>query len=112
MAFSQYSMIITARQRSWQGCRHVTITQDALELTVQGAYALALAPPPPPDIRPSDMESLSTNPALQTSDMGPLQSQLPLLVTSSGHHWRPVQTCSFEEPPPSVLTCGDQSSYS
>ena len=37
------------------------------------------------------------NPALWTSKMaGPG----PLLVTSGGHHWRPVQTCSLEDPPP------------
>ena len=36
--------------------------------------------------------------------MGP--GYLPLLLTSDGHHWKPVQTCSFEDlpPPPPVLT--------
>ena len=31
-----------------------------------------------------------------------------LLVTSGGHHWRPVQKCSLEDPPlpPLVLTSG------
>ena len=24
----------------------------------------------------------------------------PTLLTSSGHHWRPVQTCSLEDLPP------------
>ena len=24
----------------------------------------------------------------------------PMLVTSGGHHWKPVQTCSFEDPTP------------
>ena len=32
-----------------------------------------------------------------TPHHGPAQH---LLVTSDGHHWRPVQTCSFEDPPP------------
>ena len=47
-------------------------------------------------------------------DMGmPLALVLgPLLVTSGGHHWRPVQTCSFEDTPPPVLTSdGQQSTY-
>ena len=34
---------------------------------------------------------------LWTSDLGP-QASVPLLVTSGGHHWRPVLTCSFEDP--------------
>ena len=33
----------------------------------------------------------------------------PLLVKSGGHHWRPVQTCSLEDPP--VLTSGGHSTY-
>ena len=32
------------------------------------------------------------------------QATGPLLVTSGGHHWRPLQTCSLEDPLPSVLT--------
>ena len=27
----------------------------------------------------------------------------PLLVTSGGHHWRPVQKCSLEDPPLPLL---------
>ena len=40
------------------------------------------------------------SPALdpQTSDFGPLPALPSLLVTSGCHHWRPVQTCSFEDP--------------
>ena len=30
----------------------------------------------------------------------------PLLVTSCGHHCRPIQTCSLEDTPPLVLTSG------
>ena len=75
-------LLVTACQRScgrqcFHSCLsvhrkspHVTITHDALYLAVQ--------PPPLPDIRP-----------------GP-----PLLVISFGHHWRPVQTCSFGNTPP------------
>ena len=38
-----------------------------------------------------------------------LISCLPLLMTSGGHHWRPVQTCSLQDPPPThtlMLTSG------
>ena len=28
----------------------------------------------------------------------------PLLLTSDGHHWRPVQTCSLEDLPPPTST--------
>ena len=34
-----------------------------------------------------------------------------LLKTSGGHHWRPIQTCSFEDPP-LVLTSGGRSLHS
>ena len=38
--------------------------------------------------------------SLQTWDLRPPGSTLaPLLVTSGGHHWRPVQTCSLQDPP-------------
>ena len=36
-----------------------------------------------------------------TSDLGPPppghQTWDPLLLTSGGHHWRPVKTCSFRD---------------
>ena len=32
----------------------------------------------------------------------------PLLVTYGGHHWRPVQNCSLQDPPPPVLTSSDE----
>ena len=54
---------------------HLTITHDALGLTVQG---------PPPALPPPNI------------DMGPPQSH-PLLVISGDHHWKPVQTCSFDD---------------
>ena len=58
----------------------MTITHAAFDLTVQGLLPLsplALAPTP------------------WTSDISP-----PALVpwTCGGHHWRPVQTCSFGNP--------------
>ena len=57
----------------------------------------------------------------QTSDMGPpqpcpswiYQTWIPQIGTSGGHHLRPAQTCSFEDPPcPPLLTSGGhQSTY-
>ena len=32
----------------------------------------------------------------------------PLLVTSGGDHWRPVQMCSFVDPPPVVTSDSGQ----
>ena len=92
-----------------QGKSHVPITHDALDINVQG-IPLALALPPPPDIGPHwtrppwplDMElhctrtPLTAAPGHRTSlykDPWP-----PLLVTSGGQDWRPVQTCSPRPP--------------
>ena len=101
----------------------MTITHDAFDLTVQDPMALAplqsslvLAPPvmgtpwlwPPPDME--HLDPLAQAPCLsRPGTWGPSQPQLlppdighglpghsPLLVTSGGHHWRPVQTCSLE----------------
>ena len=42
-----------------------------------------------------------------TSDNEPLSAPtIPLLVTSGGHYWRPVETCSLEDPPKPILTSG------
>ena len=38
----------------------------------------------PPDIKPDE----------------PTLPPQPLLLTSGGHHWKPVQTCSLEDLPP------------
>ena len=62
----------------------------------------------------------SQPPGDQTWD--PLQPCPPLLVTSCGNHWRPVQTCSLKSPPPTStdirwspkplrLACGWHASY-
>ena len=68
------------------GGPHMTIACDALDITVQFPHpslgCLEIRPgtlsgPSPSDIRPG-----TPWPCL-------------LLVTSSGHHWIPVQTCSF-----------------
>ena len=57
---------------------------------------------PPTHPRQHTWEHTSPLPS-QTSD---LDTYL-LLLTSGGHHWRPVQTCSFEGQPPPVLTTSD-----
>ena len=38
---------------------------------------------------------------------------LPQLLTSAGHHWRPVQSCSLEDLPPLILTssCCHRNTY-
>ena len=48
----------------------------------------------------------TTNTPFQDMKHGTLGA--PLLVTSSGHHWRPVQKSSLEDPPlpQLVLTSG------
>ena len=57
---------------SWGGGSHVTITFDALDLTVQA---------------PRSPHGLG----------------ISLVVTSDGHYWRPVQTCSLHDPTPFLL---------
>ena len=48
-----------------------------------GRYPFTPIPPPhPPNIR---------------------LGNLPLLLTFGGHHWRPVQTCSLEDLPPTLV---------
>ena len=77
-----------------QGVPHITITNDALDLTVQRA----------PGSTPRDGTSLTlAPPGHQTWDP---PAPAPLLVTSSGHHWRPDQTCSLEDPPPVLISGG------
>ena len=59
---------------------------------------------PSPHIRP---EYLTPPPQHQTWGPASLRHQTwgpALLLTSGGDHWRPVQTCSFEDLPPLVLT--------
>ena len=63
--FLQVSVIL------FRGGSGVTITRDALDLTIQ---------------------SLLGHGTLPTGTAPP-----HLLVTSGGHHWRPVQTCSLQD---------------
>ena len=72
------------------GGPHVTITHDALDLIVWAIY-----PTSPLDIRPRT----------------PLPT-LPFLLTSDGHHWRPVQICSLQHPPWVTSVGGHWSTYS
>ena len=60
---------------------------DELDFTVQGP---TWPQPPTP--------ALALTP-LQTRDLT-VQGPPSLLVTSGGHHLRPVQTCSLQDPPP------------
>ena len=82
-----YSYVSVSQSVCPQGDSHVTITQDAMDLTVHGPHTSDMEPP------------------------WPWPWPCPLLVTSGGHHWRPVQTFSLEDPPPLtppplVLTSG------
>ena len=84
----------------------VTINHDALDLTVQG--------PPPPSCTPRHGTSprlpgtsLYWNPPQTRAHPSTCSNSLnldltvqgPLLLTSSGQEWRPVQTCSLRIPP-------------
>ena len=77
----------------------VTITYDALEFTKQGPPQ----PSSPPDMGPHC-----------TGSPEHLQSRLtwssmymdPQVVTSGGQDWRPIQTCSPEDPLPPGLSGG------
>ena len=61
---------------------HVTITHDALDLTAKGPSQLHS-----PWTSYQELPWLWPSPGHQTWD--------PLLLTSGGQHWRPVQTCSL-----------------
>ena len=53
--------------------------------------------------------SVCTLPLPWTYDLGTLPPSLyPLLLTSGGDHWRPVETCSLDDVPTPILTpsCG------
>ena len=64
-----------------RGNLHVTIAHDALDLT--SLYTRPTPSPLPPNMGPH-----CTEPPAH-----------PRLVTSDGHYWRPVQTCSLEDHP-------------
>ena len=79
------------------GVSHLTITYDVLDLTIQGPA-------------PQDMFRLVQLEPHCTGTSPSLTGPLPLLVTSGGQDWRPVQICSLDGPlllP--VLTTGDWS---
>ena len=70
-------------------------------------YRANLSPPnssPDSPLWTSDMGPLAPDPWTPqppwTSDMLQQPWPCPLLVTSGGHHWRPVQTCLLEDQPP------------
>ena len=72
---------------------HATITHDAL-----GHGYLPHPPPPVPHLKP-DMGPtplLLTYLVVITGNKGPTPSPL---LTFGGYHWKPVQTCSFEDLP-------------
>ena len=66
---------------------HVTITHDALDLTVQSLWP---QPCPPPDMRPEDPSTPSSDPP----DMRLADHPWP--SPASDYHWRPVQICSLD----------------
>ena len=59
-----------------------------------------------------DIRYMAPSPVPSTSDIDP-PGPGPLLMTSGGHHWRPVQTCSLEDPPTGTdIKLRHQSMYS
>ena len=72
------------------GWSHVAITHDALEIIVE--VPLALTPPTP-------RHGISLYRGSPGHGM-PLYRDPPLLVASAAQHWRPIQTCSPEDPTP------------
>ena len=83
----------------------MTITHDALDLTVQ---------PSPPALPSGHQTWDPPAPALPSGHQTWDPPAPALLVTSSGHHWRPVQACSLDDfpPPKPILTSGGhQSTY-
>ena len=72
-----------------RGGSHVTTTLNALDLTVQD-----LSPQPWLQLHPLDIRHLTPKPT--PPHIRHRTPTDPLLVTSGGHHWRPVQTCSAQ----------------
>ena len=71
---------------------YVTITHGALNLTPQDP----LPPPHPTPTWELTAQGLpGSSPGLALSRHGTSLYMDPLLVTSGGHHWRPVQTYTF-----------------
>ena len=73
----------------------MAITHDALGITVQDPLAPAKAPISGHQTLDPSAPAPAPPPRHQTCPP-PLGPQLPLLVTSDRHQWKPVQTCSLE----------------
>ena len=85
--------IITARQRSCQNVIYsVVIVRNSVHKGVGSQVTITHGPPQPPCTPDMGLP----RPTHQTWDHPPQ----PLAVTSGGHHWRLVQTCSLEDPTP------------
>ena len=94
--FSVVSICLYTGQKAGS---HVTIACDTLDFTVQGLHTL----PPSPDMGPHCTGHLPPV-LLQRWNLIIQGPPFTLLVTSSGHHCRSIQTCSYQDPP--VLTSG------
>ena len=90
--------IMSVRHSVHTDGHHVTITHDALDFTVQPP----LSPSPHPDNRHGD-----TPPA---PALAPTRHGIPLVETSSAHHWRPLHT-SLYKPLLPVLTSGSTEAH-
>ena len=89
-----FSYVSVCQSVSPQGGPHVTITHDALDLTVWGSQSQPC---------PQTCDSPTPGPSPPwTSDMGCHSTPSPsfLLVISGDHHWKPIQASSLEEDPP------------
>ena len=74
------------------GVSHVTIIYDVSSLCRTHTPSPSPSPIPSRDIGPQDLPGYGR---------GTLQ------VAPGGHHWRPVQTCSLQDPPPLFPTSGE-----
>ena len=88
--FSVVSICLYTGQKAGS---HVTIACDTLDFTVQGLHTL----PPSPDMGPHCTGHLPPV-LLQRWNLIIQGPPFTLLVTSSGHHCRSIQTCSYQDP--------------
>ena len=84
------SVILSTRG---EGESHVVITHDALDFTVQPWTPTAPLPAQPLGMGPHCTESHPRH------GFSPYKDPRLLQVISGGHHWRPVQNCSLQDPP-------------